>query len=81
MSLYDDIQAQVDRCQRDYGGDMKRMIMEENLSKIRPTVEDAYDLDQLQKLADVTRVTLNPLEQYSNSELKAELRRRKKQRK
>lgn len=98
MHNQSDLIELLERVATEYDGNMKQMIMDDNLNKNKPSIENGYDIDQLQKLADAARVTYdiensqklsnvtrvttaNPLGQYSNSELKAELRRRKKQRK
>lgn len=98
MSQQSDLIEMLERVATEYDGNMKQMIIDNNLNKNKCNIENAYDIDQLQKLADATHVTYgiesshsltnvtrvtttNPLEQYSTSELKAELRRRKKQRK
>lgn len=62
----------------EYGGDIKRMEMEEHL-KAMPKLEDVMEEKELLKLAEAARndFNQNPLSMYSTSELKKELRRRK----
>lgn len=76
--MYDKLIEDIERCRRDYDGDMKRMLMDARLNEIHPRLDnELYDEEQLSNLSNAGESNLNPLSQYSTSELKRELRRRK----